>query len=217
MDKLSEKAKEVVSSIGKMLVFANESHSYGDCDNEGPTEIFHTLYLIVEEEDTTFTQLKFYREVFYIHGDSDASVDYQSEEVYHEDQQIFDAVLENTHSNDDYYDEAEFDYKDTVYNTKPSDLSKPAKVTLAEVQTGLEATDTIFFIGEDETFGECDNDGPLEYFFTLYIFVKKLNGNIVHYKFSREFHWRHDKEKDAVPYEETGMGTNDFKDKHFHL
>ncbi len=82
------------------------------------------------------------------------------------------------------------------------------KVVLDEIQKGLAETDNVFFIGEEET---------LEDFYTLYIFIEKANGAIVHHKFYREFYWRQDKQKDAVPYEETCMDANDFKNKHFRI
>jgi hypothetical protein len=220
IDRLSEKGKAVISSLeesGKKIIFANESCSYGDCDEEGPTEIFHTLFLIVEDDDTPFTCLKFYREVYYKHGDSNSSVDYYSEEPYDEDKHMFDVILQDMHSNDYTAEEIEWESKDHVYNTKPSDLSKPGKAMFDEMQEGLAETDEVFFVGEYEDYGETDRDGPVEYFFTLYIFFKKADGTIVHRKFFREFNWRHDKEMDAVPYYDDVMSDKDFQRKQFHL
>jgi hypothetical protein len=227
MGRLSEKAKAVISSLeksGKKIFFAHESHTNGDCDEDGPTEIFYTLFLIVEEDDEETCSfapipLKFCREVFYKQGDSNASVDYQSEELYDEDKHLFDAILHDMHSNDYDYTEEEIAWnsKDHVYNTQPSDLSKQGKKTLKKFKAGLAETDEVIFIGEDETYGECDKDGPLEYFFTLYIFVKKEDGTVVHHKFYREFHWYHDKEMDAVPYEDDVMRDKDYQEKQFHF
>jgi hypothetical protein len=215
MDQLSEKAKAIISSIGKMVVFANELHSYGDCDNEGPLEIFNTLFLIAQEEDMTFTRFKFFREIYYIHGESEDSVDYQPDEPNYKDHHMFDAIMNDMHSND--YETEFDDWKEPVHNIKPSNLSKPGKAVFDKIQEGLTETDKVFFIGENETNGKYDREGPLEEFYTLYIFVIKADGSIVHHKFYREFFWRHDKEKDAVPYEESSMSRDDFLSKQFHL
>jgi hypothetical protein len=131
---------------------------------------------------------------------------------------MFDAILQDMHSNNDYTaEEIEWESRDHVYNTKPSDLSLPGRAMLKQFETGLAETDEVFFVGEYEDYGETDQDGPLEYFFTLDIFVKQADGTIVHRKFFREFHWLHDKDMDAVPYDDDVMRDKDFQEKQFHF
>ena len=99
-------AKEVI--IKGSILFANETEEYGDCDEDGPTELFYTLYLVVKEEDGTWTNYKFYREVFYMHGDSCAAVDYDNEELTDYDNRLFNAIHDNIST--DIYNEFDNDF-----------------------------------------------------------------------------------------------------------
>jgi hypothetical protein len=126
--------------------------------------------------------------------------------------QYITAVPENNSANS-----SESEHIDPVYNTEPSYLSIQAKAVLDELQEGLEETDTFLFIGEDQSYGDCERDGSLEFYFSLYIFVKKTDGSIVHHKFYREYNVNDGKyeDEDEVPYEDAVMSEDDFQRKYF--
>ena len=218
MLELSEKANELIASIGKTIVFANETYHDADNDLEGSKESYYMLYVIFYEEtdEMTFSRLKFSRKA-YSHGSSKDSINYCQEKTSEADDHLFDAMLHFIHSNDeDENENEEYCNKEPIYNTEPSYLSIPGKTTLAKLQEGLEETDKIIFIGENYEYGDCDRHyGPLETYISLYIFVKKTDGTIIHHKFYREYHIDDGDDDDDVPYEDAAMHHYDFERKYF--
>jgi hypothetical protein len=213
-DNLTVQANAVLASFDTNLVFDNESYSWGDCDEYGPTEHFWTLYVALENQDGTWSKLKFYREVFDIHGDKDEEIEYEPTTLCDADNKLFDTIyaMQNSHNDSD-------DYKPVIYNIEPSQLSKPGKVALEMVRGTLFDHEKIFFIGEEETHGEIDSDGPREYFWNLYIFAYGGDGIVIKRQFYREFYWRDDYEieMDDVPYKDVPISEIDLKGKTFHL
>jgi hypothetical protein len=215
MDQLSEKAKAVIRKIGKCLLFANESRTFGDGDEDGPTEIYYKLLLIA---DGGFIPFKFTREVFYKHGDTNANVDYEPEELYQEDRDMLEAIHLDMYSNDYTEEEIAWESKDHVYNIDPSYLTKPGKKMLQKFQAGLEETDNIIFIGETSVSSFGGKSKSVEHFFSLFIFVRKADGRVIHHKFFRDFFDNGDEYTNSTPYEEENVFSDiDFQVHRFHL
>ncbi len=200
---LTKQATAVLSSIEDEIVFVHEKYSSGDCDHDGPTEDFWTLYVVVVK-DWVVTNLKFYREVYILQGDKDDDIAYDPEDLNQTDNDIFDNIHQQLYPS-----------SIVVHNTDPSKLGKSAQATIAMVKA--ENSGNVFFTAEEETYGDIDRYGPAEYFWTLYVFIQKDDGTIVRRKFWREFHWMHDTcSMHDVPYEECEMDRED-KKKQFHL
>ena len=215
---LTQQAKNIIDTIDGTTLYANEIYRNGDCDDYGPTEHFWTLYLVVENNENIRSNLKFYREVYDIHGDDNNQINYCSDSLNDDDNRIFVSIhellqkhpvyaqsIEDDNNNyDDYHD----DY--TIDNMEPSELTIQGKITLEMVQAGLAEPSKIVFIAENDRYGDYDKDGPLEYMWDLYIFIKNNDGSITKHKFYREFHYHHNKEDmDDIPYEEDIMNSYD--------
>ena len=111
LEELSEKAKEVISIIKSKIIFANETYSYGDYDEDGPTEYYYNLLLLVKDANGRLSKLKFYREKNYHgHGNADYYSEgyYIREQLFVEDNDVFDAIISNLSSNEHHPD---LDYK----------------------------------------------------------------------------------------------------------
>lgn len=197
---LTKQANDVISSITGEIRFVHEKYANGDCDRDGPTENFWTLYVVVVQ-DWVIKKLKFYREVYIVQGDKDDEIPYDSYELNRGDNDIFDDIDNQLYPSS----------IDVVQNTDPSNLGKSAQETIAMVKE--EESGHVFFTAEEESYGDCDRDGPLEYCWSLYVFIR-YDDTIVRRKFYREFHYRHDDgNMDDVPYEECQMDRRDRKKK----
>ncbi len=235
---LTQKALDIINASKSKVLFAHELYNWGDCDEMGPTEHFWTLYLVVEKEDGTKEKLKFYREVFERH-DEDENVPYEQYGIHSNELCIFDSAEPQNEEHQtswepqEMHQEEQFDasqyeepqneeydeYRDVIHNIQPSELSKQGQITLEQVRGTIFDHEKIFFIGEEETFGETDDDGPFEYFWNLYIFISCRDGSVIKRHFFREFDWRHDADvgKDGIPYDETKFDEASVKNKVFHL
>jgi hypothetical protein len=198
---LSKQANTVLSSIKDKILFVHETYSLGGFGRSFGSEEYWTLYVVVVR-DWVYTKLKFYREIFFRQGDKKDEIAYDSVELSRTDNDIFEVI----------YDQLSSDPEVVVYNADPSQLSKSAQATIAMVKN--EVSGKVFFTGEEENYGETDREGPLEYNWTLYVFIQNEDGAIVRRKFFREFDWRHDEcDMDDVPYEEYIMDRKDKKKK----
>ncbi len=78
-----------------------------------------------------------------------------------------------------------------IYQTDPLNLTFQGQKTLEFVHGTLFNNETIVFIGEKETHGDFDKQGPLEYYWHLYVFATDGKGGLIKRYFYREFDWRH--------------------------
>ncbi len=202
---LTKQATDVISSIEGDIIFVHEKVSYGDIDEDGPTETFWSLYVMVVK-DFVVTKLKFYREVYVLDEDNDEDIAYEPEELNKSDNKFFEATCQQLYPSEN---------KNIVHNTDPSELTKSAQKIITSIKE--ENLGNVFFTAEERSYGDTDDDGPLEYFWDLYVFIQKEDNTIIRRKFFREFHWKHDNcDMDDVPYEECALTQKDEK-KTYHL
>ena len=105
---------------------------------------------------------------------------------------------------------------DYIVNMDVAELSFPGKLEHDYIKEALEETDEIFFVSEKQDTGASDLLGPLEYFWTLYIFIKKADGTIVKRKFYREYYFNPYEEMDDVFYNEIEFNDSDSRLKFRH-
>ncbi len=221
---LTQKARDVINASKSKVIFAHEIYNWGDCDSMGPTEHYWSLFMTIENEYGVKENLKFYREVFDVR-DKDEDIEYEPNAIYRDEQCIFDIEPQNEEyqtswePHEEPQEEQFEDYSNVIYNIEPSKLSKQGQHALEQARGTIFDHEKIFFIGEEETHGETDDDGPLEYFWNLYIFISCRDGSVIKRHFFREFDWRRDADvgKDGIPYYETKFDEGSVKGKVFHL
>jgi hypothetical protein len=81
LERVSMKGKEVINTLPGECIYVREIYSWGDCDEDGPTEHMWTLYVTM----SNCTYYKFYREVFEMHGQKDEDINYEEEALSQEE------------------------------------------------------------------------------------------------------------------------------------
>jgi hypothetical protein len=185
---LTKQAKDILSSIEGEIVFVNEKYNTGDFNRYSPDE-FWILYVLVLKVGI-ITRLKFYRD-FYVHdGEKKEDIPYNPQKLTNNDFGIFEEIFHQLYPSD----------INVIYNSDPSNLTKSAQDTIAFVNKYNFGN--IFFTAEEEKHGKSDQNGPLNYIWTLYIFIQNHDGSIVRRIYLREYHRLHDNcNMDDVPYE----------------
>jgi len=191
-DKLSNKAKEIIGQFNYPC-FYHERKVCGECDEEGPVEHFWTLYIITDNFNEGYKYHKFYREVHELQGDIYNELNYKIASLTEEENKIL-----------DYANSQPYELYNVVYNDSKY-ISKQADATIMTIK------EEIIFVNESCEWGECDDNGPREEFYTLYIFTRNQDGTINHRKYYREVYLEDDKEK--VIYDEIKLCHADYEKK----
>ena len=230
---LTAQALITMKKLEGSIIFVNEYYNTGDVDDEGPTEVFWTLDIVIQKEDGTERTLRYSRELFYKHGckngDSLSTISYfldhdsdGTHEDYQEDPDDYQEDPDDYQEDPDDYQDGYQNYQDDpenfIHNIKESQLCKQGKMVLEKLKGELGETDVISFIGEKESYDGYDKYGPTGYLFDLFIFVKKEDGSLKHHHFHRAYYsLQDDMDVDDVPYDQVDMSEFDFRNNIFKL
>ncbi len=206
-------AQTVISNIEEgtvVFVYEHEGLEQWESSDEYIQNNYAKLYLAVKNENGTFSQYKYYR---YFSNDSAQAQYYRISCGYGNEifkmikLKLFIEEFENYHVNEN----------DIIRNKNSDSFTDQAKAIITQFRQDNNEGE-IFFTSEICEYGDIDQDGPLEYYWTLYLFFKHNDGGVSHHKFEREFNWHHDKvDMDDVPYEESTVSCRDFYQKCFVL
>jgi hypothetical protein len=201
---------EVISTIPGTVRFAWECIGLEKwlSPEEHESNNFADLYLAVQNENGSISQIKYHRFL----GKGVGCEYYRNTVGYHNE--IFKKmkVLLGIEKFDNEY----FHDEDILDNQDPKYFTDHAKAVIAKFLATHDGE--LFFCNEKETFGDICKNEPIELFWTLYLFFRHNDGRVSHHKFEREYDWRHDyprKKIENVPYEETSIGRSDFARKLF--
>jgi hypothetical protein len=171
---LTTQAKLIIDGLerSKMAFIMNfhEHYSYGDCDDMGPTEHFWTLYVVMENHDTTMTNLKYYREVFEMQHEVDSNIFYESCETNDSDNKIF-AKIKRNH----------FEVAYKLANVPMFSLTPAARRAMLDLSNSVNTV----YINEYCESGDCGVDGLIDQMWTL-IIVTKNNDELSYHKYYRK-------------------------------
>ncbi len=165
------------------------------------------LYLAVQNENGTITQHKYHRSTC---NESESQYIEIIIGNYNEIFKIIKLKLFIENFDNEYVGKK-------LCNQSPEHLTKQANITMANFLK--DNPGKIFYLHEEHIYGDIDSDGPIEYFWTLYLFFRHNDGSVSHHKFFREFSWTHNYhvKMDEIPYEETIVSRHDFANNLFVL
>jgi hypothetical protein len=200
---LTIQAKAIISTLSGTIIFFDEDDEYDGYNTKW------RLYIVLENENNEIKKFNYSRTVNYSQSDN-ASV-YEPQILTKTDEEYIDYLISqeqesranhhNHHNYDDYNDD--YDY-DKIYNMCNSFLTQQA------TKVSNSFSGQILYIYEKYGWGDCDDMGPTEHMWSLYIVVKNAN-DITYHKYYREvFEMHGDKDKDVEYDEEYLMpDTND--------
>jgi hypothetical protein len=198
LDELTPQARKVIETFDDYtnLEFCTEEYSYGDCDDYGPTEHIWTLYVITENYKDGIKFHKYYREVFIVQGDKNDDIEYKLDSMTDDEKQ-------NISKN--WIQSYPSDLHNVVYNCRNC-LNTQAEKIVSSIE------EEVIFVSEDSVWGDCDKEGPREFFWTLYVLTRNDDGTIKHRKYYREVYVFNDDDED-VEYFEISFSPNDYLKK----
>ncbi len=205
-DYFTMQANTIIAGFSDSIINAIEKCDYGDYDDMGPTEYFWSLYIIIKNADDSIEKLKYYREVYYMQDDEDSEIEYEHTLINKNDEDIFNSMIENpnhpdnddnyhdyNYNSDDYDDYDDYNDYDEDENTIKNTPIESLTIQGQKVCNSLSGT--ILYVYEKYNYGDCDEYGPTEHMWSLFVAVKN-NEEISFHKYYREvYELQGDKDK----------------------
>lgn len=197
---VSEEANDLIKKefSDSDIVFLKEIMEPDGCDKFGPTSEIWTLYVFVKKNGLIEKHCYSYYNDY-----KDDKCEYDTKEVFGPAQEK--KLINRFKYYEQYCKEDEHDEQFNGFNEEPefsNMLEERISVKAKKVKESLSGE--CVFVHENYSWGDCDEYGPTEHMWTLYVVMKDAD-TYKYYKFYREVFEMHGQKNDEIDYEEEGL------------
>jgi len=197
---VSEEAKEFIKKefSDSDIVFLKEFMEPDGFDAEGPTSEIWKLYVFVKKNEI----VEKYCYTYYYNYKNGCKREYNTEDIFGlaEEKDLINRIKYFDQYNE--FEKYEHDEQINGFDEEPefsNMLEEHITIKAKEVKETLSGE--CVFVHENYSWGDCDEYGPTEHMWTLYVVMKDAD-TYKYYKFYREVFETHGQKNEEIDYEE---------------